>query len=85
MELLAIWDYAGKIWYKGLSNTQVEELLQARVESPPGKVLKPLVFGFCHQLLDLLLPDEVDEVTTEAGRDGQAVLAKGLMEMKDIY
>jgi hypothetical protein len=30
--LLAMWDYAGKIWYKGLSNTQIEDLFQARVQ-----------------------------------------------------
>jgi hypothetical protein len=29
LELLAIWDYAGKIWYKGMDNDMLQALLEA--------------------------------------------------------
>ena len=57
LEWLAVWDYAGKIWYQGMSTGQQEELLRARFQSPPGKILKTFVFGLCQQILEHSLPD----------------------------
>ncbi|KAL3794045.1 hypothetical protein HJC23_008933 [Cyclotella cryptica] len=49
LELLAIWDYAGKICYKGMAETHKWRLLHARLESPPAKMLTSMMFTVCQQ------------------------------------
>ena len=83
IELLSVWDYAGKIWYQGMSVDRMEQLLQARLLSPPGKILKSITFNFCQQILESLLPHHSDEITP-LHKMGEAPLAKGIMELKGI-
>eukprot|EP00956_Cyclotella_meneghiniana_P022887 scaffold43790_cov38-Cyclotella_meneghiniana.AAC.3 len=59
-ELLAIWDYAGKIKYKGMLETHVWSLLHARLLSPPAKMLtNSMTFGICQQLIEKLMPTRI--------------------------
>lgn len=85
LELLAIWDYAGKIWYQGMSTDRLEQLLQARLLSPPGKILKAITFELCQQVLESILPSSVDELTTLKDiRNMMPLTKEGLMELKGI-
>ena len=83
IEFLAIWDYAGKIWYQGMSTDRMEQLLQNRLLSPPGKILKAITFNFCHQILESILPSYTDEILPLHSAK-PLPLQKGLMEVKGI-
>jgi hypothetical protein len=82
LELLAMWDYAGKICCQGMLKDRVEQLLQAWLLSPPGKILKSITFGLCQQLLEHSLPLMVPDAIPK--RDLAALNYKGLMEVKGI-
>lgn len=85
LEWLAILDYAGKNWYQGMSqDQQLEELLRARMASPPGKILKTFTFGTCQQLLELLLSDQIDDVVPLSKVIEKGDFGKGVMELKEI-
>ena len=55
LELLAIWDYAGKIWYKEMADSKLSQLLHSRIQSPPGKMLTSIAFSICQQVMDAIL------------------------------
>ena len=81
LELLAIWDYAGKTNYKGLRDSYVWELLLARVRAPPAKVLTTISFTVCQQLLEKAVPEEVFDVIPESTKHE---VIKGQLESKGI-
>jgi hypothetical protein len=85
LELLAIWDYAGKIWYQGMNQEQIESLLAARLLSPPGKILKTFSFGICQQVLEATLPRTFNDIVP-IGKEpqGTGLGQKGVMELKGI-
>jgi len=64
LELLAIWDYAGKIWYKGMSNSEIKSIIDQRILSPPAKILTAVCFNTFQQLLERMLPATVHVVTS---------------------
>ena len=83
LELLAMWDYAGKIWYKGMSKSDVKHLLIYRLMSPPAKILTAICFTAFQQLLQRILPATM-YVITAAKDDTSADQMAGLMELKGI-
>eukprot|EP00956_Cyclotella_meneghiniana_P001321 scaffold1440_cov23-Cyclotella_meneghiniana.AAC.2 len=82
LELLAIWDYAGKIRYKGLQDSYIWELLHHRLRSPPAKMLTSMMFTVCQQMLEKLMPVRVHSFHTSGDRT--AVVKLGLLETKGI-
>lgn len=62
LECLAVWDYAGKIHYQGLTQHQISALLSYRLRSPPAKIVTAVVFHLAQQLHYQLLPNEALEV-----------------------
>jgi len=50
-ELMAIWDYEGKLESRGWSREQCLRILQARLLSPPGKMLRAFVQAVCNAIL----------------------------------
>ena len=83
MELLAIWDYAGKIWYQGMSDDLIWELLHARIQSPPGKILTTISFSLCQQILESILP-QYAQVLEPIDKSPIHLHRKGQMELKGI-
>jgi hypothetical protein len=82
LELLAIWDYAGKIRYKGMAETHVWRLLHARLESPPAKILMGMIFTICQQVLEKLMPARLQ---TFEQKNEQAIWGRpGSLETKGI-
>ena len=61
LETMALWDYAGKIWYNKMHPTTIGRLLVARRLSPPAKILTALTFTLSQQILDYLLPQPMEE------------------------
>lgn len=83
LELLSMWDYAGKIWYCGMSKGILQELLQARVCSPPAKILTTVAFAICNDIRAQLLPEHEADVT-HAVTGVHEARKKGAMELKGI-
>lgn len=65
LELLAVWDYTGKIWYKDMSEGTLRQLLHARVRSPHAKMLTSKVFLICQQSMDAKLPHKTVDLVTD--------------------
>jgi hypothetical protein len=85
LELLAIWDYAGKIWYQGMDRSRIQSLLLSRLESPPGKILKTISFGLCQQILEATMPDTIQDFGPNPGAKGaKEGTLKSVMELKGI-
>ena len=82
LELLAIWDYAGKIKYRDIPDTHMWTLLYARLQSPPAKILTSVVFSLCQQLLERAMPSEVQVLGPQ--RENEVAIKLGLLETKDI-
>ena len=70
LELLAAWDYAGKIWYRQMTSDDIGRVLGARLQSPPGKITNSVVFSLCQELLQETLPlySNGIEVQPQSGR-----------------
>lgn len=65
LELLAIRDYAGKIWYNGMTDYEINSILLARLALPPGKMLKTFAFGICQQVFDLNMTTLYNDVVPD--------------------
>ena len=50
-ELMAIWDYEGKLESRGWSRENGLRILKARLRSPPGKMLRRFVQAICDAIL----------------------------------
>jgi hypothetical protein len=86
LKLLAIWDYAGKIWYQGMDRSRIQSLLLSRLESPPGKILKTISFGLCQQILEAAMPNTIQDIGPDPrarGAEEQGTL-KSVIELKGI-
>lgn len=83
LELLAAWDYAGKIWYQGMDHSRIEALLASRTLSPLGKILKTVTFGLCQHILEHLLPKQHHDVVPSSAT-GTPEGLKSIMELKGI-
>lgn len=62
LELLSAWDYAGKICYSGMTDAEIETLLDIRLESPPGKIIMSTVNHLCEQMLKTLQPHDTTKI-----------------------
>ena len=83
LEILAMWDYAGKIWYHGMADETIWELLHARIRSPPGKILTAIAFSLCQQILESILP-QYAQVLEPIAKSPAHLHRKGQMELKGI-
>ena len=61
LEVLAIWDYAGKIRYTGLSENTIRRLLTSRLLSPPAKIINAAAFDLFQQTMDYFIPESLPE------------------------
>ena len=84
MELLAIWDYAGKIWYKDMNRERLAQVLQARILSPPGKILTTVCFHVYQQCLDAILPQSELTFDPKHEVDTREKKVVGAMELRGI-
>jgi hypothetical protein len=80
--LLEIWDYAGKIHYKGMNDTYTWGLLHPRLQSPPAKMLTNMMFTVCQQLVEKLMPSRFQ--TFECSSEKAAQVMPGLLKSKGI-
>jgi len=83
LELLSIWDYAGKIWYKGMSKCEIDSLIN-RIMSPPSKILTAVCFNIFQQLLQRMLPATMHVISADPTTTGDNQQPLGPMELKGI-
>ena len=84
LELLAVWDYAGKIHYKGMSNETLWNLLFARIRSPPAKILTTVTFRVCQQRMEMLVPFDMPDLVSIEGQLKKSKQRGGVLELKGI-
>ena len=62
LEVLAIWDYAGKIWYQTMSTVLVNHLIFTRLLSPPTKIITTISFTLFQHFIEDTLPKRVQHL-----------------------
>ena len=67
-EVLAIWDYEGKLDGQGWNKRQFDWFLRARLASPPAKIVRGILFGACTAELPHQLPVQTVESLVVAGK-----------------
>ena len=74
-ELLAVWDYEGKLESRMWSRAEGEKVLRARLSSPPAKLLRCFAQTFCDAILRRL---QGGPITVQQGKGLESDGLKGL-------